>query len=176
MPFVESSQRHEAEAHGPQPVVDGFEADPFPGEGFGEEDRAGAPRHAAVGGDATDLDVTGILERRQPRRQRPRRRLIPTGRHPIAQGFVRAVVVVFVAEAGKAALLRRGMRRGRPGGMGAEDRMKLLVRAVLLGMTGSDAFGHNTESHPPDRQPGQAPSPGLANGPPLSLRMRAGKP
>jgi hypothetical protein len=57
--------------------------------------------------------------------------------------------------------------------------MELLMRAVLFGMPDSGPFRDDPQAHPPDRERGQAtqaPKPGLANGAPLSLRIRCGRP
>ena len=50
----------------PDAVVDGFEADELAGEDGAEADGPSVPTEGAVGGDAADLEVIGILELRKP--------------------------------------------------------------------------------------------------------------
>src|SRR5258706_5134663 len=82
--------------------------------------------------------------------------MVATRRHGVLQGGMRPFLVVFRTEPSEPALLRSGMRCGRPGGFGFEHGMELLVRAILLRVAEGNPFGDNPEAHPPDRQPRQA--------------------
>ena len=46
-------------------------------------------------------------------------------------------------------------RRGRPRGLRLQDRLKLFVGSVLLGMAGGDALGRDAQLDPPDAEPRQ---------------------
>jgi hypothetical protein len=65
---------------------------------------------------------------------------------------MRALVVVALPEAIKAALLRRQVPLRRARGRGFERLVHALVAPVLLGVRGLDQLGPNAEPHPPDRE------------------------
>lgn len=105
--FVVPTDRETAQPEGPQPVVHFFEPEVLIDQRLAEEADLPAPRDTAVAVDGPHLEVRGIVERRQARGQRARRRFIQLGRDTIVQGFMRALVVVFPAEAIEAALWAR---------------------------------------------------------------------
>jgi hypothetical protein len=96
---VESTEHNGGKADRPDPIIDFFEADLFAHQRFRQKDGRIAPRNLAHGRDATDFEMTGILEWRQAPRQPTRRRLIPAGWHVIGQRVVRSLMVVFDTEA-----------------------------------------------------------------------------
>ena len=62
----------------------------------------------------------------------------------------RFYIVVLGAEAGKAALLCGCTRRRWPRRLRFEHLMKLLMRAILLGVPRRDPLRHDAEANPPD--------------------------
>ncbi|MGH7965566.1 MAG: hypothetical protein ACRERD_27765 [Candidatus Binatia bacterium] len=74
------------------PVVDFLEPDILPAEDVAHVDPACLPADAAVGTDQPDLDVVGVLERRQACWERLRRGTVVGGGRVIAQGLVGALV------------------------------------------------------------------------------------
>src|SRR5512144_2458615 len=84
-------------------------------QGFAEEDEVAPPFDLAVGADAADLDIAGVLGLAQASVPAPRRATIGGDRRPLAERLVRAVVVVAVPE-GREAVdlgLQRTCRRAR---------------------------------------------------------------
>src|SRR6266508_2168717 len=73
MTVVEPREGERGKAYGPHASVALFEGDVLSGEGFGQEQAAIAPRDGAVGGHATDLQMPGVVQRRQPWGQGARR-------------------------------------------------------------------------------------------------------
>ena len=63
--FVKAADGHGRKVHGPNAVIDFFEADGFADEGLADKHRTVPPRDAAVRGHAADLHVAGILEWRE---------------------------------------------------------------------------------------------------------------
>ena len=74
--FVVSPNRDAAEPHGPDPFVHLFKADLLVHERVAEKLDGAMPRAAPVAIDAAHFEVARIVERWQPRRQRPRGRPI----------------------------------------------------------------------------------------------------
>ena len=114
--FVEARERNGRKVHGPEAIIDFFEADVFPGERRAEKRRGPAPGDLAGVGDAPDFEMPGIRDGRQHRGQPTRRGLIPIRRHLIVERFVRPLRVVFATEAIDASLLGAQMPRRWTGG------------------------------------------------------------
>ena len=159
----------------PEAVIDLFERDVFTGERFGEKNGL-APGNRSHAGDAPDFHMPGIHDGRHRCRQGPPRRRVVGGRRLIAERFVRPLVVVLGAEAAESMLLRVQVRGGRPGGVGFEDGMKLFMRPVLIRAPGAMRSGTIPSRIHQTARRDNRPSPIPANGPPLSLRIRWGKP
>ena len=104
LPFVEATEDDRGKGDGPDAIIDFFEGDGLIGERDGHKQRR-APGDVAILIDAPDLRMPGIVERREPARQGPRRAVIVLRRDRLVQAFVRPVLVVLGAEAGEAALL-----------------------------------------------------------------------
>src|SRR4051794_7707852 len=62
-PLVQGAEAHRAKVHGPQPVVDFFEADVFARQDLADVDVRAVPLHPAVREDATHVEVSRILHR-----------------------------------------------------------------------------------------------------------------
>ncbi len=73
----------------------------------------GVPANPAVATDAPDFEVRRILEERQPARIEPRGRGIEANRRPLAERFMRSLVVVVKPKGIEAALLGAERRLGR---------------------------------------------------------------
>ena len=74
------------------------QADRFADQGFAEEDEVASPFDLAVGADAADRNIASISGLTQPTVPAPRRATIGGDRRPLAEGLVRAIVVVAVLE------------------------------------------------------------------------------
>src|SRR5262249_58589714 len=98
------------------------------------------------------------------------------GRRFVVHRLVRALFVVLADESAKALLLRGAVGCGRARRFGFQHAMKLLMRAVLFRCPGAIRSGRMPKRIHQTASAERPPRPGLANGPPLSLRMRSGKP
>ena len=69
----------------------------------------------------------------------------------LSKGLMRSVLVVFVHEALKSALLgAKGVLR-RLGGCGFEGAMHAFMSSVFLGLSWTNAFGLDAQAQPPNR-------------------------
>ena len=77
--IVEPSEQDGAEVEGPDAVVDLFQANVLLDDAGADVDPALLPADAAIAADATDLEVAGILQRREPLGIGARGRLVEGG-------------------------------------------------------------------------------------------------
>lgn len=68
------------------------------------------------------------------------------------QGLVRPFMVVYPDKVVEARLLLQGVEGGGPGGFFLEGQVHTFMAAVLLGLSGLDAFDADAKAQPPDRQ------------------------
>ncbi len=98
------------------------------------------------------------------------------GGRPLAERFVRALVIEVAAHAIEAlTLLAHGRRRWRHA-LFLQREMKPLMPPILLRVTGVNAIQLNSEFQPPHRQGERRPGPFVAKGDPLSVRTVRGSP
>jgi len=115
---VKATEFQAAEVYVPDPVVDLLHPDILTSEHVTYVDPLRAPADASVAADQARLVVRRIVERRQSLGERPGRRPIARCRCLLAESFMRAVVVVLIAEDVEAMLLTRAMPGGGTRGLG----------------------------------------------------------
>jgi hypothetical protein len=82
--------------------------------------------------------------------------LVEGGWGLVAESLVGPLGIELFAEGVEEALLGSGIGGRWAGRLGLEGLMHPLVAAVLLGVGGLDQFGADTQTDPPDREPGEA--------------------
>jgi RHS repeat-associated protein len=105
--------------------------------------------------DFPDLEMAGIVNRRQRLRIRSGRWDVQRGRPLLAKGLVRPFIVVLVNEPVESRLLAFECGLGRPRGLRFERAMHPLVCAILFGMSWHDPFDVDPKTNPPERKPGK---------------------
>src|SRR5262249_15497340 len=137
---IDEADGNVGKAHDPVAGVGLGDADGFADQGLAEEDEVAGPLDRTIGAHAAHgvlgvvagfLDALGIAAGAW---------LIVAGRSFLAEGLVRALVVVDGAEAIEAVLLGHQVLGRRPGGLLLERAMHALVAAVLLGRAGINAL------------------------------------
>ena len=175
--FVEPSEQDGAEVERPDAVVDFFQADVVLDDAGADVDPPLLPADAAVAADASDFEVAGIFQRREPLGIGARGRLIEGSRGLVLEPLVWPLVVELVAEGVEETLLGSGVGGGRASRLGLEGSVHPFVAAVLLGVEGWISSGrmprriHQTESLE-SRLIAVAQEKGL----PLSVRIASGSP
>ena len=109
--LIEPAQVDGAKEHTPGSRGERLQADRERGQDVGHVDPSLVPPNAAVGRDASDLEVLGVGDRPQPGDIEPVGRGIERPRAPLTEGFVRPLFVEGTAEA---IFKSRCMRSWRP--------------------------------------------------------------
>src|SRR6185312_896199 len=86
-------------------------------------------------------------------------RRVDLGRTLHVESFVRSFVVKLLEEGIELGLLLKQVGAGWASGFFFERQMHALMPAVLLRMTGPNAFDRDAQARPPDRQPGEIEQP-----------------
>src|SRR2546430_8959830 len=107
------------------------------------------PTDATVGADVAHLEAVRVLKRWKFMRQRPRGGVIAGGGCAHVERLVRALEGELLAEAIKHALLSPPSAGGRACGFRLQPARHAFMAAVLLGCSGLDAFGEDTQADPP---------------------------
>ena len=81
--IVEPSEPYLRERNHPDAVIDLFKANKLVAKCAGEMNRGAAPRSRPRGGNATDFEMSGVLDRRQTRWHRPAGSAVTAGRDAI---------------------------------------------------------------------------------------------
>ena len=110
LPFEQPSELERPEVDVPPAIVDLLKADLLAGASKTDIHPRAVPADAAVVAHIPLLEVRRVLQRREPFREGSRRRRVDARRSPHPAGFVRPLLVVFLAEAVAAALLRAAAR------------------------------------------------------------------
>src|SRR5580704_4575580 len=126
-----------------------FDADRLAGKDLAEVNLFVAQTEAAATGDDNDLVVKGIVNIGQSLTGAGGG-LIDLSRALHVQGFVRTFVVEDFDEVVEASLLLQEVASGRLGGFFLQREMHAFMAAVLLGMSGLDAFNADPQAEPPD--------------------------
>src|SRR6185503_13355755 len=154
--LVEFGQQHRAKIDGPDPVVDLLESDPLSDQHSADMHKPLVPLDAAVAADLPDLEVSGVLERRQPLRKRSGRPGVPRGRGLTVESSVRSLVVVDLEEALELSLLRGEVLCRRLGRVVLERLVHPFVSPVLGRLAWLDADRMDPQTDPPHGEPRQA--------------------
>ena len=133
------------------------------------------PADFAVMPDLPHERPRGILDRRELRRIRPRRRLIHLAGGLSGQRLMRAFPILFLDKPRQPPLLRR-QGRGRRPHRRFERPMHPLMTAILTRRARPNPFGPNAYPHPPRRPPARPPTAVDAKGGPVSVRIVVGSP
>jgi len=149
------SEFHGAEVEIPEPIIDLFEADVLFAENMTDVDPGTVPTDAAVTADEPDFEVAGIIDRRDPSRERSRGGLIDRGRGFLPERFVRPLFVEGLPKSIERSLLSRAGGSCRPGGFGLQRSVHAFMTAILLGRGRLGELGTDTEPDPPDGQLGE---------------------
>ena len=153
--LVESAEQDGAEVEGPDAIVDLLESYVLLDDAGADVDPALLPADAAVSADAADLEVAGVLQRREPLGIGARGRLVEGGRGLVAEPLVGPLGIELLAEGVEETLLGSGIGGRRPGRLGLEGLVHPLVAAVLLGVGGLDQLGTDAQADPPDGESGE---------------------
>ena len=86
-------------------------------------------------------------------------RRVDLGRTFHVESFVRAFVVELLDEGIELGLLLKQVGAGWASGFFLQRQMHALMTAVLLRMTGPNAFDADAQAQPPDREPGEIEKP-----------------
>ena len=149
MAFKQAPELERAEVHGPDAVIDFFQAHVRPRADGGDIDPVVVPANAAVGTDVPDLEAIGVLQQGESLGHRAwRGRIGGRGRLQI-QGFVRPFGVELLAEAIEAPLLSGEAPRRRARGLGLQGAMHAFMAAILLRLARFDQLGQNAQADPP---------------------------
>src|SRR6266568_2175942 len=151
---MESCQRDVGEVDHKGFLIDGQQADGFSPEHFTEEDIVFFPAEMAVAVDGAYEHVVLVVDLRFPRRIGARRSLVHTGRSLHGERLMRPYLVIVLTEAIQFALLGTPVLSRAQ--LLLEGAVHAFVSSVLLRMSGLDAFRHDAQLDPPDRQPRQA--------------------
>jgi hypothetical protein len=94
----------------------------------------------------------------------------------LIEGFMRALMVELRANDIKATLLRSEAARRRARGLGFQGAVHAFMAAVLRRPPGLDQFRQDPQAHPPRESVDNRAKVVVANGTPLSVRIRVGSP
>lgn len=132
-------------------MVDLLDADGLAGEGSTEIDFLTIETEPAATGDHDGAVMKRVVRRRDA--------LIGTDRSSVQlsrtlhrERFVRPFVIELMDEGIELGLLLKHISAGGSSGLLLESQVHALVSAVLLGMTGLDAFDRDSQVKPPDRE------------------------
>src|SRR5262249_7533009 len=135
------------------------------------------PPNAAIGTHVPDFEPVGVLERWQPGGHRARRRRVARGRRLLVERLVRPLVIELFAKNIKPTLLGGETPGRRACRLRLQCAMHPFMPPILRWTAGFDELGDNAQAHPPCREGRQARARlFVANGTPLSVRIRFGKP
>src|SRR5688572_9034457 len=114
--FVEAAESHRTKMQIPEAIVNRLEPDVFPDQHGTHRQATRVPGDPALGTDATNFIMARVFQRRQPRRQRARRRRIQTRGLSLGDAFMRALAVIDPAKSGEPPLLSGQVGARRAGG------------------------------------------------------------
>lgn len=153
--------------HVPEAIAGFLEPDVFLAEDVADIDPVVMPPDPAILAHAPDFLVRRILEGQQLIGERPRRGLVDRRRWTLAQRLVRPLLVERVPEA---------IEGGRSLRLRLQGAMHAFVPAILFRVARLDELRPDPQAQPPHAQGESRPSAIVANGTPLSVRMRTGRP
>jgi hypothetical protein len=107
IPFIKPAQVDGAKEHIPGPGGERLEPHGQGGQNVRDVHPVLVSPNAAVGRDAPHLEVLGVRDRSEPRDRQPVGRSIEDCRAPLAEGFVRPLLVEGMPEGIEPPLLRR---------------------------------------------------------------------
>lgn len=135
---VDYSQIERTIAELPASVIERHETDRLADEDLADIERVALPFDLAVVAHSADLGIVGVFRLPKPSAIAARRWRIVMCRRGLAEGFVRALFIVGLAEAVEPALLGRSGCSGWTGGLALQGQMEAFVPSVLLRLTGLD--------------------------------------
>ena len=147
-----------------------------PLQDFGQEDRRAPPRDAAGTRHATHFHVAGIVDRRQTGRQRAGRGLIVERGRLILQALVGPHLVILPTNARKRCCWPPAVAAGGRVVSALSTRWNCSCEPFCSGRPSPIRSGTMPSRIHHTLRRDRRPRPGPAKGPPLSLRMRTGRP
>src|SRR5260221_10480920 len=141
----------------PDPPIAGlclFKGDRFSGQSRADVNEAAAPLNLTVGAHLPDGGLVGVVGLGQALGKRSRRGLVEGDRRQLAQGFMRALLVVVLAEGGEALGLVAMVGGRRPHGF-PQSEGEALMAPVLLRLARLDALVADAELGPPHPKAGE---------------------